>query len=268
MEHREPKDWITFALDVPHREAAIALIEELGPVVGGFKIGSIPIGAGFAHELIARLRGTGHRIVMDPKLHDIPSTMRDAAAAWAAQGVHAITVHALAGSFGITAAVDGVGGTTTQIIGVTVLTSHSEEQCHTLFARGTAMTAIDLARELVRGYADGIVCSPAELHLLQQIAQRGQRGIAECPDDTIDRTDAAIGKLHTMIPGIRPAWAPADDQHRSLTPTEAIQLGAQELVIGRPIRNPPPHIGSRIVAAQRIAAEIEAGLIAREQRAS
>ncbi|MBI4433964.1 orotidine-5'-phosphate decarboxylase [Candidatus Uhrbacteria bacterium] len=268
MHDREPKDWITLALDVPTRTQVEELIEQLAPHVGGFKVGLRLITAGIAHDAIARIRKTGRRIVLDGKLHDIPTTMRDAAAEAAQLGVDAITIHALAGVRGIAAAVAGVQGTTTRVIGVTVLTSHTPTECQDLLVRGPAIAVVDLARMLVRGGAHGIVCAPTELALLQQVAERGQYQVADQSEHRIDHEDARIDELHTMIPGIRPEWASEDDQERSMTPAEAIVADAQELVIGRPIRNPPPQIGSRIVAAQRIAADIAVGLAARGRGAS
>jgi orotidine-5'-phosphate decarboxylase len=88
--------------------------------------------------------------------------------------------------------------------------------------------------------AGGLVCSPRELPLL--------------------KAEAALQSLWTIVPGVRPAWASADDQARVMTPGEAIRAGATAVVIGRPILRPPATIGGPRDAVARIVDEIEAAM--------
>lgn len=252
----EPKERIIIALDVKDVGAAIALADDLADHVGGFKVGLELITSMLAQllstedndkaanqlqswrELFSLLNG---KLFWDGKLCDIPNTVAGAAGGLAPLKPMFFNVHASAGEAAVKAAVANKG--TSKVLGVTVLTSIDEAECRSIFGDSPGVKVLQFARLLVRAGADGIICSPQELELLEQAA---------VPDPAL----AGYSQMEKVIPGIRPAWAATGDQKRVMTPGEAIRQGATRLVIGRPITQPPAEIGSPVEAAKRIAEEI------------
>ena len=173
-------------------------------------------------------------IFCDSKIHEIPHETADAVEAVARYGVKFVSVHATSGSRAFRAAVDHKGAV--QVLGVTVLTSFDDLECKEIFGtRKVKQKVFQLTHELVRWGADGVVCSGQELKYL-------------FPQE--------FSHLTRVVPGIRPAWAPHDDQRRIVTPEKAILAGADYLVIGRPIstaQNPRD-------AYLRIADEVDSAL--------
>ena len=219
------------ALDVPDQDAALRLVERLGPAVPFYKIGLqlfTRCGPGVAEAV----KGTGAKVFLDLKFHDIPNTVRHSVESACALGVDFLTIHLSGGGAMIRAAADGAGAGNALVLGVTVLTSSNRE---TLREVGTDAAVEDQVLRLARLAAEngvtGIVASPLEVSLLRQI----------------------FGSALTIVtPGVRPDWAEANDQQRTMTPKAAIQAGADYLVIGRPITgqaNPRE-------AAERILAEL------------
>ena len=153
-------------------------------------------------------------IFLDLKLHDIPHTVSGAARAVSTLRPKFLTVHAAGGSAMVQAAVDAMPAT--HITGVTILTSLSEKDVTDIGFRSHALdSAVGLARVAVAGGAKAIVCSPLEI-----LAIRENLG-----DD-----------ITIITPGVRPSdSAGGDDQARTMTPREAIDRGANLVVIGRPI---------------------------------
>lgn len=225
---------ILCAIDTTDMDVAIRLAESLRDVVGGVKLGKEfftaqgPAG-------VARIAETGHRIFLDLKFHDIPNTVAGAVRAAAGLGCFMLTIHASGGAAMIAAAVAARGAAATpKIIAVTVLTSLSESDLDEIGQRGpVAEQVLRLGRLARASGADGIVASPHEVAAL-----RGSLG----PDAVL------------VVPGVRPAWAGADDQKRIMTPAQAVRAGADFLVIGRPITRADDPAD----AARRIAAEIDA----------
>jgi orotidine-5'-phosphate decarboxylase len=227
-------DKILCAIDTADMDAALSLAEALRDQVGGVKLGKEfftaqgPAG-------VARIADTGHRIFLDLKFHDIPNTVAGAVRAATGLGCFMLTIHASGGAAMIAAAVEARGSAATpQIIAVTVLTSLAATDLESVGQAGPIPhQVLRLGRLAQASGADGIVASPHEVAAL-----RGALG--------------ADTKL--VVPGVRPDWAGADDQKRIMTPLDAIQAGADFLVIGRPItRAEDP-----AAAAQRIAGEIDA----------
>ena len=153
-------------------------------------------------------------VFLDLKLHDIPHTVAGAARAVSALRPKFLTVHAAGGSAMVQAAADAMPAT--HITGVTILTSLSEKDVTDIGFRSHALdSAVGLAKVAVAGGARAIVCSPLEI-----LASRENLG----EDITI------------ITPGVRPRHsAGGDDQARTMTPREAIDRGANLVVIGRPI---------------------------------
>ena len=218
------------ALDVESQRAAIALAEQLAGAVSFFKIG-LQLYTAAGPEIVRAMAGTGAKIFLDLKLHDIPATVAKAVAAAGELGVQMLTLHLSGGGAMIEAAV-AAKAPHMSLLGVTVLTS---SDATTLAEQGVFSTVHDqvllLARLGVDRGVDGLITSPLEVSTLR----------AELPPS-----------IELVTPGVRPKWAPPDDQKRFTTPREAIANGADRLVIGRPITA----AADPRSAAERILAEL------------
>lgn len=206
---------ILVALDLATAEDAVRLARQLAPHVGGFKVGlGLLYGPGPA--TVAAVAEVGKPVFADAKLHDIPSQVERAARRLAALGARWITAHAAGGVAMLTAANSGAAAAATGsgILAVTVLTSLGPVDVERL-APGT--TAGKLTSRLTRSAAEaaceGVICSARELGVVAQVAP----------------------ELLKVTPGIRPAGIDSGDQERTMSPAEAVQRGADYLVIGRPI---------------------------------
>ncbi|MCS7089300.1 MAG: orotidine-5'-phosphate decarboxylase [Verrucomicrobiota bacterium] len=212
---------ILVALDVPTMDQALALVHELAPVVGGFKIGSELFTAA-GPEIVRMVRATGSTVFLDLKFHDIPNTVARAVAAAVRLDVQMLTVHASGGFSMMQAAEDSAqrtasltGRNAPLVLGVTVLTSLdgpalAEVGCDDHVGRQVER----LATLAVRAGLRGLVCSPLEVAGLRQILP---------------------SRIKLVTPGIRPEGQDPSDQRRTLTPQEALAAGADWMVIGRPI---------------------------------
>lgn len=231
-----PASRIIVALDVPSLEKAKPLVETLAPRVGPLKVGLQLISAEGLPQVVSFVNSLGGQIFVDGKFNDIPNTVGGASEAVAQlPGVAMFNVHASAGIDAMAAAVAKKGDAL--VLAVTVLTSFEENDGHLTFGAPTKAKVLQLAREAKLAGCDGIICSPQELPLLRR--RRELQG------------------LLMVTPGVRPEWAAAGDQKRIMTPGEAITAGADFLVVGRPITNPPVEVGTPVEAVNRIVAEIE-----------
>lgn len=213
-------DDVIVALDCD-RDEALRLADALAGRARWMKVGMTlyyTTGPSIVHEFKDR----GFKVFVDLKLNDIPHQVSGAAAALVKTGADMFTVHASGGAAMMSAAAESArriaaeNGTDEPIsLGVTVLTSMDDE---TLASIGVASTAADQVQRLAGLVAQagltGVVCSPREASLM-----RGLLG-----------PQAAV-----VTPGIRPAWAAAQDQKRIMTPVQAFEAGASHIVIGRPI---------------------------------
>jgi orotidine-5'-phosphate decarboxylase len=253
---KNPKDRIILPLDTSSVTSAKALADMLSPHVGPFKIGLEFIYSTLAslvlqdeeaavttlRELRGLMKAVGASAFWDGKLDDIPNTVKGASIAISSMGVRMFNVHASAGIESIKAAVENRGNA--EVLGVTVLTSISGEECISCFGEEPDKKVLRFAVKLLEAKAQGLICSPKELGFL--------RGSSE------------FKSLKMVTPGVRPEWASLGDQKRVMTPGEAILAGADYLVIGRPITKPPTQIGGPVQAAIRIAGEIEQAMKQRE----
>ena len=225
---------IIAALDTTDLATAQGWARAFGSQVGMLKLGL----AFFLAQGPAGVRAvTEAPVFLDLKLHDIPNTVAGAVTAVLPLGAAMLTLHASGGSAMIAAARDAAeagGSIRPKLLAVTVLTSLSAEA---LAETGVAATpkaqVLRLAKLALAAGADGLVCSPLEVAMLR-------REIG--PEPLL------------VVPGIRPAGAPAGDQARTLTPREAVAAGADWLVIGRPITGSP----DPAAAAGAIAADLSA----------
>ncbi len=212
-----PTDRIYVALDTPDLGKAVSLAKMLAGHVGGVKLGmeffyaNGPEGARAISEV-------GMPLFLDLKFHDIPNTVAGAVRSTLALKPAILNVHAQGGPSmmrAAQAALDEAGSPNTLLIAVTVLTSLSDED---LGETGYALNAGDLVTRLARLTQScglgGVVCSPREIKAIR----------AACGPD-----------FKLIVPGIRPVWSEAGDQKRITTPAQAIQDGADYIVIGRPI---------------------------------
>ena len=210
-------DKIIVALDVATKAQALGLVKQLRDQISFFKIG-LQLYTTEGPEIVHAVLATGAKVFLDLKLHDIPNTVAKAAESAATLGVQMMTVHLSGGSEMIRAAT-AARANNISILGVTVLTSATEQ---TLREIGIPNKVDDqvlcLAKLGVEAGIDGIVASPREIKTLR----------AEFGD-----------KIKIVVPGIRPNWADAGDQKRTMTPREALDASADYLVIGRPITAHP-----------------------------
>ena len=207
-----PRERLIVALDVPTAEEAQALVGRLGDSVSFYKIGMELIYGGGGLGLAERLIGSGRRVFIDLKLHDIPNTVERACAQIAKLGATFLTVHGYPQT--MRAALAGAAGSGLGVLGVSVLTSADDsdlaEAGYALSAR--ALVSRRAAQAEAIGLA-GLVASAAEVAGLRAEGRR----------------------LKLVCPGIRPAGGEAGDQKRVATPGRAIADGADYLVVGRPI---------------------------------
>lgn len=215
------EDRIIVPLDVPSEAEAIALVEQL-PQVTFWKVG-LELFVSVGPEIVRTLKNRQKRIFLDLKFHDIPNTVARATHAAASYGVDLITIHAAAGRSALKSAVVA-GGEGAQkgecsppkLIAITLLTSLSSRDLAFDLKIPVELPeyALQMALLAQETGLDGAVCSPQEVSQLRQV----------CGDDFL-----------LVCPGVRPSWAEAGDQRRSMTPACALKAGADYLVIGRPI---------------------------------
>ena len=223
----QPRDRIIVALDFPTQAKALAVVSALGNSVSIYKIG-LQLYTAAGPAVVQAVAATGAKIFLDLKLHDIPNTVAKAVTAAGELGVAMLTVHLSGGSAMLKGAVEAKSPQLA-LLGVTVLTSATEE---TLGETGIGASITDHVLRLAeigqRAGVNGLITSPKEVGLLRN----------------------RFGKNMVLVtPGVRPTWAAADDQKRFTTPREAIDNGADYLVIGRPITaaEDPPAAVERIV---------------------
>ena len=213
---------IIVALDVPEATAAENLARTVSPHVGAVKIGSELFTAA-GPDVVRRLRQTGAAVFLDLKFHDIPNTVAKAVANAVRLDVQMLTIHTSGGvemmRAAETAAQDtarSLGRPAPLVLGVTVLTSMNSAQLATVTLESDVARQVErLARLAAEAGLRGLVCSPLELGPLRRVLPP---------------------EVQLVTPGIRTTPpGPGDDQKRTLGPAEALEAGANWLVIGRPI---------------------------------
>jgi orotidine-5'-phosphate decarboxylase len=225
---------IIVALDFPDAVSALALVERLDPALCRLKVGK-ELFTVAGPELVRVLVARGFEVFLDLKFHDIPNTVAAACRAAAGLGVWMMNVHASGGRRMMTAAQEALAGLPQRplLIAVTVLTSMSAEDLGEIgMFDAPADQVLRLARLTQACRLDGVVCSAQEASMLR----------AELGAD-----------FRLVTPGIRPAGAEVGDQRRVMTPAEALQAGATDLVIGRPITAAP----DPLAALKQIQSEIQ-----------
>jgi orotidine-5'-phosphate decarboxylase len=232
MNTMSPKNRLIFALDVPGKKEAKHYAKVLEGVVGCFKVG-LELFISEGPDIVKMIQDqSAANIFLDLKLHDIPATVRGALRSAKKLGVRYITIHSTEGEEILETAQE-VKGSGLEVLAVTVLTSTSASSLASLGIRediNAAALVLDRAIRAQNSGCAGVVCSGEEAKLVK----------SKCGGD-----------FKIVVPGIRPEWArvSGDDQNRIATPSQAIDDGADMIVVGRPIRdaNDPREAAQKII---------------------
>ncbi len=231
-----PTDRIFVALDTTETARAVGLARDLVGKVGGAKVGKEYFTAN-GPDGVRAVASVGMPVFIDLKWHDIPNTVAGAVRASLPLKPAFVNVHASGGAAMLQAAVAAAAEAGEQrplVLAVTVLTSLDDEDLRATGINGSASDQVlRLAKLAQDNGIDGVVCSAREIDVLRE---------------------ACGPQFRLMVPGIRPAWTLSADQKRVMTPAEAVERGADYLVIGRPITG----ADDPAVAAGRIAEELGA----------
>ena len=234
------KERLVLALDVDDFKKAEELVGKLSDYVGVFKIGSQLFTAEGA-KVVNMVNERGGKVFLDLKFHDIPNTVARAAEVATKLGVYIFNVHTSGGYEMMRAAAEAsekislaLGVRKPLILGVTLLTSINQEILEKEIGvkKKLEEQVVHLAKLAKAAGLDGVVASSWEIREIRKA----------CGEDFV-----------ILTPGIRPAGKSSDDQKRIMTPREAKKLGADFLVIGRPIRN----ASNPVEAAKEILREME-----------
>tara|TARA_B100000575_G_scaffold277960_1_gene264781 strand:+ start:169 stop:828 length:660 start_codon:yes stop_codon:yes gene_type:complete len=200
---------IIVAIDETNFEKASEIIDGLDSKKCMLKIGSVAFNS-MGHKIIRFASERGFEIFLDLKLHDIPNTVKKSIQGLVSLPINMLTIHTSGGKDMMMAAMEAVSGSQIKVFGVTALTSLNNDDTKHIFQRTPSEQVnamLDLAE---KAGIDGVVCSPHELELVSK------------------------RNLLSITPGIR-LQESNDDQKRVMTPRKAADLGADYLVIGRPI---------------------------------
>jgi len=216
---------IVVALDFPTEAAALELTAKLSPEECKLKVGKelfTRAGRGIVEKLVA----DGFDLFLDLKYHDIPNTVAHACAAAADLGVWMVNVHASGGRKMMEAAAEifAKRGESPLLIAVTVLTSMDQSDLIEIGLEVDPAQQVSRLATLAQSSGmDGVVCSPLEIELLRNELNRD---------------------FKLITPGIRPAGSATGDQKRVMTPADAVKMGSDWLVIGRPITQAPDPVAA------------------------
>ena len=208
-----PLDRLIVALDFPSQAAAMQMVDQLEGSVRWVKVG-LELYLAEGRAVIDALHARDLDVFLDLKLHDIPNTVASAVRIAGSTGAKLLTVHACGGPAMLSAAV-AAAPASLRLLGVTVLTS---------------MDAADLG-------ATGVPANPGQqvIRLGELAAAAGLHGLICSPQEITALRSSAAQELNLVVPGIRPAGPATDDQRRTATAADALRLGADRIVVGRPI---------------------------------
>ena len=212
---------IIAALDVESAPKALELATRIGSSIGAFKIGS-ELFTTAGPDIVRTIGKNGGSVFLDLKFHDIPNTVAKAVAAATRLNVRMLTVHTSGGLEMMRAAQKSALETARDcgfepplVLGVTVLTSMDAATLEEIGLTTNIAKQVERLAELaIKAGLRGLVCSPLEIAALRQLLP---------------------ANVQLVTPGIRTGAEKADDQRRTLTPAQALEAGANWLVIGRPI---------------------------------
>jgi len=201
---------IIVAIDEISFNKASSIIDNLDSTKCMVKIGSVAFNS-IGHKVIDYAAEKGFDIFLDLKLHDIPNTVKKSIKGLTNLPIKMITIHTSGGKDMMVAAMEAVSGTDIKVFGVTALTSLNDDDTNKIYQRNTSDHVNEMLDLAESAAIDGVVCSPHEL-------------------DLVSKRESLL----SITPGIRLKDL-NDDQSRVMSPEEAINLGANYLVIGRPI---------------------------------
>ncbi len=236
------QDRIVLALDVDTEERALQLVQDLKDYVGVFKVG-MQLFNSIGPRIVENINELGGQVFVDLKLHDIPNTVSAAGRVLTRLNCYMLNVHAAGGremmkklTEEVAAEAARQGIKTPLTLAVTVLTSISQPDLEKdMFIKDIKLEelVVNWALMAKESGISGVVCSPQEIKAIRE---------------------ACGADFKIVTPGIRPAWSEKNDQKRITTPSEAIALGADYIVIGRPITG----AADPVEAAHKIIQELEA----------
>lgn len=212
---------LIIALDLNNETEVLTLVHKLNPQTCALKVGSelfTLLGTSFVNKLTK----LGFKIFLDLKFHDIPNTVARACAVAAEMGIWMLNLHASGGLAMMRAANNAIlpfGKEKPLLIAVTVLTSMNSQQLPEIGIETSVATQVNRLAELTKTAGlDGIVCSALEVPVIKELCGK---------------------EFLTVTPGIRLTMDNNDDQSRIVTPKDAVMMGSDYLVIGRPITQAP-----------------------------
>ena len=212
------KEKLIVALDYENHEKAFRLIDELGDLVDWYKLGPMSY-AQEGVEIIRHLHKRRKKIFLDLKILDIPNVVYRAVKTYGDLGVDCATVHCIGGRKMLQAAGKGCRGTNVRLFGIPLITSMAEMDMETFGHQESHQVTVErLSQIAVECRLSGILCSPNDLRAVKP---------------------KSIPGFQFAVAGIRPKGAEIEqeDQARIATPAQAIEWGADYLIVGRPILN-------------------------------
>ncbi len=227
------------ALDFSDLKEAEKIVKKISPLVKTFKIGK-ELFTSAGPKAVEMVHSHKSRVFLDLKFHDIPNTVASACEAATKMGVFMLNVHAAGGKNMMISAVQAVHKATAnlkisppKVLGVTVLTSLTDQDLKEVGISKKVKQQVEGLTVLAKNCGlDGVVASGQEISIIRKVAKKN---------------------FLIVTPGVRPIWAAHGDQKRIITPREAVEAGADFIVVGRPItQHPQP-----LVAAEKILKEIE-----------
>lgn len=227
----ETRNRLAIALDTGDLTEAVEIAKAVQPHIGIAKVG-LQLFSAAGHQAVRAIQDIGMAVFLDVKLHDIPNTVRGASTVLGALGVRYLTIHAAGGPAMLKAGVEGLnegaskaGLPAPTALAITVLTSDPTASEELLKDRLNAALA---------GGCGGVVCAATDLSVIR----------------------AAAPTITTVVPGIRPAGVPTHDQSRVATPAQAIENGANVLVIGRAVTNADDPAAAAAAIAEEVAGAV------------
>lgn len=239
----EVRERLILGLDIDDAAAAYNMIDKLAPHVKYFKVG-LQLITKDGPRLVMTLKRKGLKVFYDAKFYDIPQTVYNACYEATRLGVNMVNVHASGGARMIKAAREGIDAASAKLqvdkpllLAVTVLTSmnNADIKKNWKTAAKVKEMVLYLAKTAKKAGADGVVCSPLEIKMIKN----------------------ELGRDFVVVtPGIRPGKTAKNDQKRIMTPKQAMEAGADYIVVARPILQAP----DRVKAAQDIIEEMKKGV--------
>ena len=245
------RDRLVVALDVPTLRDAERVVDELGPVVTWFKVG-LELFTAVGPQAVAMVHERGRKVFLDLKFHDIPRTVASAVDAAVRLGAEMINLHFAAGEDALREAVhvlddiESVASPQSPVASSRITNHESRITFRPLLLGVTRLTSEQDGPEVLAAVVDAAA----------RAKWCGLDGVIASALETA-AIKAACGREFVVVtPGIRPAGAPSGDQRRITTPADAVQAGADFLVVGRPVLG----AADPVAVVARMVQEMEAAI--------